>query len=441
MLMRRITVPLVFAAALCAGGAAAHDIPDEVHLHAFVKPEGDRLNLVVRIPLALLLNVDLPKRGAGYIDLDHVESAMPRAIAATAAGIALYEDGRRLQPARGDARISLPSDRSFESYPAALAHVRGERLRPDADVFWNQGWFDAHLEYPIRSERGDFALDLKVAPGLGDRMKVTLRYLPPGGDARVYQLAGGAPTLHLDPRWYYAAWLFVQSGMRHILEGIDHLLFLLCLVAPFRRLTWTLVGVVTAFTVAHSVTLIAGAYGLVPSGAWFPPLVEVLIAASILYMAIENVVRPNLRRRWIVAGAFGLVHGYGFSFLFAQQLQLAGSHLVVSLLAFNVGVELGQIIVLALALPALSALYRSGVVSERLGTIILSLVAGHAAWHWLVERTGALAKVEWPFGDSVTPAEAVLALAILLTLALAAGHLWRRPPAPRDAALPRPGRE
>ena len=76
---------------------------------------------------------------------------------------------------------------------------------------------------------------------------------------------------------------------------MDHLLFLLCLVMPFRRLGWTLVGVVTSFTVAHSVTLIAAAYGMVPSGAWFPPLVEMLIAVSILYMAIENVLRPNLR--------------------------------------------------------------------------------------------------------------------------------------------------
>ncbi|HIG16397.1 MAG TPA: hypothetical protein EYQ31_03375, partial [Candidatus Handelsmanbacteria bacterium] len=74
-----------------------------------------------------------------------------------------------------------------------------------------------------------------------------------------------------------------------ILDGLDHLLFLLCLVVPFRRFR-ALVPIVTGFTVAHSVTLIASAYGLAPNALWFPPLVETLIALSIVYMAFENII-------------------------------------------------------------------------------------------------------------------------------------------------------
>src|SRR5690606_24714977 len=131
--------------------------------------------------------------------------------------------------------------------------------------------------------------------------------------------------------------------------------------------------VVTAFTVAHSITLIASAYDLAPGGLWFPPFVETIIAASIFYMAIENIVGVGLSRRWIMTFTFGLIHGFGFSFLLRERLQFAGSHLLSSLLAFNVGVELGQLLVLLVLIPALGYVF-TRVVSERMGVIILSTI-------------------------------------------------------------------
>jgi hypothetical protein len=217
----------------------------------------------------------------------------------------------------------------------------------------------------------------------------------------------------LDPRWHQAAWAFVKFGFAHILDGVDHLLFLLCLVMPFRRIGWTLVAVITSFTVAHSITLIAAAYGMVPRGAWFPPLVEALIAASIIYMALENMLRPNLRWRWLVTGLFGLVHGFGFSFLLQNQLQFAGDHLLLSLLAFNVGIELGQLLFIAVAIPVLALLFQKAPFSERLLTVVISAFVAHTAWHWLVERWDTLAKVEWPEVDA-----GALALWIVLAGAL-----------------------
>src|SRR5262245_66420423 len=103
----------------------------------------------------------------------------------------------------------------------------------------------------------------------------------------------------LDPSGFQAAVRFVGLGFRHILDGTDHLLFLLCLVIPLRRFR-TLVLVVTSFTLAHSITLIASAFDVAPGALWFPPLIEVLIAASIVYMALENVVAPQLQRRWMI---------------------------------------------------------------------------------------------------------------------------------------------
>ena len=102
-------------------------------------------------------------------------------------------------------------------------------------------------------------------------------------------------------------------------------------------------------------TLIASAYGMAPDSLWFPPLIETLIAISIVYMAFENIVGAKLQRRWVVTFAFGLVHGFGFSFLLRERLQFAGDHLVASLLAFNVGVEIGQLLVLLDRDPAARA--------------------------------------------------------------------------------------
>src|SRR5206468_7236894 len=134
-----------------------------------------------------------------------------------------------------------------------------------------------------------------------------------------------------------------------------------------------------------SITLIASAYNLAPDALWFPPLIETLIAVSIVYMALENIVSPQLKRRWLITFAFGLVHGFGFSFALRQTLQFAGSHLLTSLLSFNVGVELGQLLVLGFLIPVLSVLFRF-VVAERIGTIILSALIAHTGWHWMIDR-------------------------------------------------------
>ena len=140
-------------------------------------------------------------------------------------------------------------------------------------------------------------------------------------------------------------------------------------------------------------------------------MIETLIATSIVYMALENVVfqaggapppPDRLKRRWLITFGFGLVHGFGFSFALRQTLQFAGSHLLTSLLSFNIGVELGQLLVLVIVIPALGWLFHY-VVAERMGTIILSAIVAHTAWHWMTERFGVLRqfRFEWPVIDAM----------------------------------------
>lgn len=409
--------------AISAEAGRAHDVPGQLRMHALVDTQGDQLRVAVRVPLELLLNVDLPKHGNGYLDLTHVDSAFPRAIAATARGLVFLQEGEPLALVRGHARIALPSDSSFQSFDAAQAAIRGPALPASTDVFWNQGYFDALLEYRIDPQRGGLGVDFHVSPGLRDRLKLDLRLTNASGAVRAYEIPTASGAIELDPSWYRAAWTFVGSGFRHILSGWDHLVFLLCLVLPYRRLNWQLVGIVTSFTVAHSITLLAAANGLVPSGAWFPPLVETLIAASILYVAAENVLRRQPRGRWLLTAAFGLVHGFGFSFALAGELQFVGSHLLLSLLAFNVGIELGQLLVLLLVMPLLASARRLRPADDRLLVAIISAVVAHSAWHWMTERWQALWQSEWPTFDTTLLAR--LASAVLVIAAIVLLLKWR----------------
>jgi hypothetical protein len=407
----------------CSFRAAAHDIPADVTVQIMIKPSGGRLEMLVRTPLNAMRDIDFPERERGYLDIEKLAPRLPDAATLWISDfVSLYEGENRLTKPRVVAtQISLESDRSFQSFDEARSHITGPKFQNSANIFWHQALFDVLFEYPVHSAQSSFS----IRPGLerlGARVVTVLRFLPPGGAVRAYEFLGDPGLVRLDPGWHQAAARFVRLGFLHILDGADHLLFLSCLVIPFRRFR-PLLAVVTAFTLAHSFTLIASAYGLAPNALWFPPLIETLIAASIVFMALENIVGGSTaQRRWMIAFGFGLVHGFGFSFALRENLQFAGSHLLASLLAFNIGVELGQVLVLLLLIPLLDALFRF-VVAERIGTIILSALIAHTGWHWMTERAGRLRqfRFEWPSIDAAMLAGAMRWLALLL---IVAGLAW-----------------
>ncbi len=179
--------------------------------------------------------------------------------------------------------------------------------------------------------------------------------------------------------WFERFRRILWLGVEHILSGYDHLLFLFALLIVAASF-WTTVTVVTAFTVSHSLTLALAWFGFItlPSR-----LVEGLIALSIAYVAVENILGRGARRRWLVAGGFGLVHGLGF-YTVLREISLGGRDTVMTLLAFNLGVEAGQLFVVVLLYGPLvwwarQAWYRS---SARAGSAMILLVA---SW-WMIER-------------------------------------------------------
>lgn len=189
--------------------------------------------------------------------------------------------------------------------------------------------------------------------------------LDPGHRVLVKQLSASAaslsvltaarPTVQFSSAERLPVSAMLVEGFQHILEGYDHLLFLLLLILPvsaqanLRNNSLRVAGIVTAFTVAHSITLAIATFGVValPAGP-----VEVAIAASIVVAGLLNILRPGHRIGWRLAFGFGLLHGFGFAGALAE-LGLGGSSLLLQLLAFNAGVELGQLMIVALALPLL----------------------------------------------------------------------------------------
>lgn len=179
-----------------------------------------------------------------------------------------------------------------------------------------------------------------------------------------------------------ALW-FARLGVEHILGGYDHLLFLAALLLVVRERR-EVVTVVTAFTVAHSLTLAAAAFGWIDIPA---RIVEPLIAASIVYVGIENLCRREPGARWPLTFAFGLIHGLGFAGALRELgIGAGGLSIAVPLGAFNLGVEAGQLLVAMLLLPIIGRVGAHPATRARLVPVCSCLVI-LAGGYWLIERT------------------------------------------------------
>ncbi len=429
-IVRRVALVLV-ALLVLVRPAGAHEVPQRVAIRGFVQQDSTRLRLLLRVPLEAMRDVDFPLRDDGSLDLVRVRTLLPDAAQVWLVNaIRLTADGRTLPAPRITAtRVALPNDRAFETFAGARASFALPPL-DSAVIQWQQVLFDVALEYTLPAAGVRAVLHPDLA-SLGVRTTSVLHLIGADGSERVLTYEGNPGAVDLDPAWYQTLARFTGVGFEHILTGYDHLLFVCCLVIGVRR--WqSLVAIISAFTLAHSITLAAAAVGVTPDALWFPPLVEVLIAGSIVWLAIENVVLPEERLdgRWPLAFGFGLVHGFGFSFALGQTLQFAGGNLVSALLAFNVGVEAGQLLVLLAAVPLLWLARRyAGAGRERLVTIALSVIVAHTAWHWLTERVEGLAAYRgsftWPVPDAMF-ALLMMRLALLAAVAVAAALALRQ---------------
>lgn len=293
----------------------------------------------------------------------------------------------RVHPARAQPRFVDPAEvRAALDGPVYAAG--------DPPLFVGDAVIDVALFYATPGARGEIRLASTLAKGLpGEDMLANLVLDHVDGERRIHRVRGpfGAPLVLNQSPWT-AALSFVEDGVWHILEGYDHVLFILCLTVGASALG-NLVWRITGFTLGHTVTLIAGFLGYAPGGGWFIPAVEAAIAVSIVYAGAVALMRRQEAATFVITALIGLLHGFGFSFVLRSMLDTEAPNLWVSLLSFNVGVEIGQVAIVAVAWGALRALERGSRRAALYGRTAISLGAIAVAVLWTGERLVGLAQM------------------------------------------------
>lgn len=345
-------------------GARAHD-PFESTTVVRLRPA--TLELEVTLARSTALSVAKDGRPGPTFEPAVFDTLRPLFIACAPDLFVITRAGERLEPGAVRVALSIEDDVEF--------HVVYPRPPP--------GPLDFHALHIDRLGTGfGSVVTFDLPPGPSPLPKLLM-----GSDTR-FQVdlpgAGGesGPVAAADRTPVFGP--FLHLGVLHILTGYDHLLFLLGLLIVCRGAGPTL-GIVTCFTLAHSVTLAIAALGVFSLPGH---IVEPLIAASIIFVGIENLARREAPTgRWAVAFAFGLLHGFGFAgALRATGLGAGEQGLILPLFAFNLGVELGQLALVAVALPLLARLRKHPVPLRRVQVIVSVLVAG-AGLFWLAQRT------------------------------------------------------
>lgn len=365
---------------LVAGFALAVLAPGPLHAHqasdAYLRAAvGGDDTVTLRIDVALRdldILLDLDQDADGRLSWGEVRQREAEIAARVHAGLALQPDRCALRPADEQ---PLQLDRKADGTYARLQYASDCRA---ADT--------PRLAYTLMQGIDPTHRGLLQRLGTGGRPAGPLLSLAPGGAPASLMPAGTASRDVPHPSGFF------HDGLGHILVGADHILFLICLLLPLvlgragahrpgRALAWALAGLVSAFTVGHSITLGLAAWRVLSVPA---SVIEPLIAATIALAAVDNL-RPWLGdRRALAALAFGLVHGFGFAGPLLE-IDLPPAAMAWALLQFNLGVEAGQLVVVLLALAVLWPLRRSGTWARR--TLAGgSLAAGALALVWFSER-------------------------------------------------------
>ncbi len=351
------------------------------------KPDGSR------DPAPFTTNGMLDGELMHYVDNLAVESD-PLPLGQLAAdGHTLSHQGNAIAPVVVAVRLFTGSDQPPFSTLNEAKQVFQNPAPPLADPppFVGDTVVDVQLRYhtgePIKTYAFSSVLNPEL-PGQEDTANLILDH--DGTDPRIYRITG----LLLEPQevsrsqWNAAA-TFVVEGVRHILGGYDHLVYVACLVIgalSFSGLAWRITG----FTIGHSITLSLGYFGFVPSGEWFIAAVETGIAVSIIYAAIVALSGSNPAhqggRSFIVTATIGLLHGLGFSFVLREILGLSSANIWVSLLSFNIGVELGQLAVVSVLWPLLWLIGKRSTHWQKVAKWAIAVPAIALASVWTGER-------------------------------------------------------
>ena len=349
---RRIPPSLSLSLLLLGTWATAH--PLSVSYSDFIVHDNS-ITAVYRLPLDdmdLMFALDSDLDGA--VQDDELQAARTELGSYVAARVDVRAGGAAVAPAL----MSLSRWRDEEEWP----------------------YLEARFEYVASDEVRQLAISVRLLTDLYPNHRNLMEIELDGASRQfVFQHANTwTGERHVTDPWQTIG-EFSLLGVEHIVTGYDHLLFLLGLLLVGRGFR-DLVAIVTAFTIAHSLTLAAAVAGLANPPGW---MIEPAIALSIMYVGAENLFNRAPHRRWVIAFVFGLIHGFGFASVL-QEMSLSAEGLLFTLLPFNLGVEAGQLAIVACVWPLLVWLRRFRYQLPVMRTASVLIVVAGA--FWLVER-------------------------------------------------------
>jgi hydrogenase/urease accessory protein HupE len=360
-------------ALLCAGRLWAHD-PGLSTAQATL--QGKEIEVIVAFAPADV-KVLLPaasRLGASWQDADFekiraaLEEIAPQLLRFTANGIPIAPKSTKVALAAAD---SVNFVFRFPTPPAGPVEFRSLKL---AAMVLPAG----HREYFAVADAAGNVLAQKLLSASEPALALTL---PAVGSVAV---AAGEKSTN-EPVVTPTFWGFLKLGVEHIWTGYDHLLFLFGLLVVCRTFK-SIVAIISCFTLAHSITLALATLDVVNLPSRF---VEPAIAASIVFVGVENLVRRGAepKGRWALTFFFGLIHGFGFASVLRELgVGQNGSGLAMPLFTFNLGVEMGQVAVAAIVLPIVWQLRKNETFLRR-GVPALSAIVALAGAYWFLERT------------------------------------------------------
>ncbi|WP_282607112.1 HupE/UreJ family protein [Pelagibius sp. Alg239-R121] len=400
----RLTLLFALVAGL-AGTAAAHfNLNVNIRI-IHVEERADDLRVLIRLPMAYLIADKLgPEQADGsrapapystnstedevlvhYLDAEALRRDPGGLASLIAEGHIFRSEGRALVPEIGRLR-AYPALKQvpFATLEEADTALKGEVYPDDFEATYvGDTIVDVEIIYRAPESLESYTIESTLDPGLpGQEDTANLVLIHGAGDPLIFRVRGlMAEPLEVSRSLFEAFFTFVKEGVRHILEGTDHVLFVFCLVLGatlLKDLLWRITG----FTVGHSVTLALGFFGFAPKADWFVPLVETGIALSIVYAAVIAISKQQHAGTIAITSLIGLLHGLGFSFVLREILQLDAPNIWQSLLAFNVGVEVGQVAIALVVWPCLWALakYLPTRMTLVRGALALPCVAIAAIW-------------------------------------------------------------
>jgi len=421
LLLATIAVAAVFVYAPVAG-AVERPIPTAVNIRAYAAEQGGQLDVLVRMPLGAVKNVQFPVRpDTQTLDLAQMQT-MLAGIAEhwVAANFEVRDRGVVIaRPGVVAARLSIISDASFNSFALAHEHFAAAPLATSEEVLWQQVWLDTHLRYPLASGAHVVTIEPHVAQ-LGVNVTTQLTLVDERGE-RALTFEGDPGAIFFSPRWRDTAAQFIGKGVSAVIGTADIAVFVFCLALPFRRLRDVLPATAT-FVSSLLVALIAVRSGLVSIDLWWRTLFDVLAAVALLLVAAANVInRVTPRRRALLALVAGLIFGCLSALRLEDVLQYAGDNRTLAGASYCIGMALVIVALIVVSIPLLRFLFSFGR-AETLERIIVAALAADTAWGWLVERGELLQRI--PLSPRIEEGMASAVTLAVFGAALLGAVLW-----------------